>query len=278
MAHQRSHATAGGGVVVRVLGNQRPRHPGTSTRGASSQSRCAREYLGRIVDGATAVPAVVHLGRRTAPHRRPAGRLGDSARGRGVAGSGLHAGASARAPPSTHRRHCEQPAGARRGVARGRRRRYSVSGRGRTRRPGTGVGVLRAGFAVGSDGRAAAGDRTGVCRDRRASRATDRPRVRVLGDRGDDGAPDRDRSRPDPADAVHHAGRVGRHLEGIRCAPGRGHRAFPRRGRGSCRRRSPVAGRRAACYLPPLAPDVHASPVPAPRHRWNCLPSKCFRS
>ena len=44
-------------------------------------------------------------------------------------------------------------AGADRGVARGRRRRYSVSGRGRARRSGSGVGVLRAGFAVGGDGR-----------------------------------------------------------------------------------------------------------------------------
>ena len=34
--------------------------------------------------------------------------------------------------------------------------------------------------------------------------------------------------RPDPADAVHHAGRPGRHHEGIRGAPGRGHRALPR--------------------------------------------------
>ena len=36
-----------------------------------------------------------------------------------------------------------------RGFAGGRRRRYSVSGRGRAGRPRTGVGVLRAGFAVG---------------------------------------------------------------------------------------------------------------------------------
>ena len=36
-------------------------------------------------------------------------------------------------------------------------------------------------------------------------------RVRVLGDRGDVGAADRDRYRPDPADAVHHAGCAGRH-------------------------------------------------------------------
>ena len=41
---------------------------------------------------------------------------------------------------------------------------------------------------------------------------------------------------------------------------------------------SAVAGRRGACHLPPLAADVHASPVPVRWHRWNCLPSKCFRS
>ena len=61
--------------------------------------------------------------------RRTAGRLADwvtCTRGRGVAGSGLHPGASARAPPGTHRRHCEQPARAHRGFAGGRRRRYSV--------------------------------------------------------------------------------------------------------------------------------------------------------
>ena len=78
-----------------------------------------------------------------------------------------------------------------RGVARGRRRRHSVSGRGRAGRPRTGVGVLRAGLAVGGDGRRAARERTGVRRDRRRSGAADRPRVRVLGDRGDVGAPRR---------------------------------------------------------------------------------------
>ena len=33
-----------------------------------------------VADGTAAVSAVVHLGRRTAPHRRPAGRLGGSTR------------------------------------------------------------------------------------------------------------------------------------------------------------------------------------------------------
>ena len=38
--------------------------------------------------------------------------------------------------------------------------------------------------------------------------------------------------------------------------PGRGHRAFARRGRGRRRRGSAVAGRRGARHLPPLAADV----------------------
>ena len=41
-------------------------------------------------------------------------------------------------------------------------------------------------------------------------------------------AADRDRHRPGSADAVHHAGRAGRHHEVLRRAPGRGHRAFAR--------------------------------------------------
>ena len=51
--------------------------------------------------------------------RRTAGLLADwvRSRRRGVTGSGLHPDASARAPPRTHRRHCEQPAGTHRGVA-----------------------------------------------------------------------------------------------------------------------------------------------------------------
>ena len=62
--------------------------------------------------------------------------------------------------------------------------------------------------------------------------------------------------RPGAADAVRHAGRPGRHHEVLRGAPGRGHRALPRRGRGSRRRGSAVAGRRGARHLPPLAADV----------------------
>ena len=84
-----------------------------------------------------------------------------------------------------------------------------------------------------------------------------------------------DRIQPD---AVHHAGRAGRHDEGIRCSAGRGDRPLDGRGRGRGRRGSAIAGRRGARDLPPLAADVHASPVPGRWRRWNCLPSKCFRN
>ena len=82
VAQQRPSSPAGGGVVVRAVGNQRARHPrastGTSTR-TGSRSRCARGHLSRTGGGSsTAVSVVVHLGRRTAPHRRSAGRLGGS--------------------------------------------------------------------------------------------------------------------------------------------------------------------------------------------------------
>ena len=60
--------------------------------------------------------------------------------------------------------------------------------------------------------------------------------------------------------------------------PGAVSRTFPGRGRSRRRRRSAVAGRRRARHLPPLAADVHASPVPAQWHRWNCPPSKCFQN
>ena len=36
--------------------------------------------------------------------------------------------------------------------------------------------------------------------------------------------------------------------------------------------------RRGARHLPPLAADVPHRRLPAPWHRWNCLPSRCFRS
>ena len=72
------HAPAGGGVVVRALGNQR-RTPFWSKLPTTPEAAAQRQRRSRIGDdGTTAVPAVVHLGRRTAPHRRPAGRLGAS--------------------------------------------------------------------------------------------------------------------------------------------------------------------------------------------------------
>ncbi len=70
-------APAGGGVGVRVLGNQCPRHRGASSRDPRNRCTTQREHR-RGDDGPAAVRAVVDLGRRTAPHRRPAGRLGAS--------------------------------------------------------------------------------------------------------------------------------------------------------------------------------------------------------
>ena len=75
VADQRPASPAGGGVVVRAVGNQRARHRGAGSR--DPRNRCTTTTASRSGDdGTTAVPAVVHLGRRTAPHRRPAGRLG----------------------------------------------------------------------------------------------------------------------------------------------------------------------------------------------------------
>ena len=160
----------GGGVVVRDVGNQRARDRRTSTRDTLRR----RHTTGATVSG-MASPLLFALSstsdRRTAPHLAAASRLGGEPgewRRDGAAGSGLHAGASACPPAGAHRG--ASPASLpelTEASARGRRRRHPVSGRGRPGRPGTGVGVLRAGFAVGRDGRGAAGHRTGVRRDRR---------------------------------------------------------------------------------------------------------------
>ena len=72
--------TTGGGVVVRDVGNERARHRGTSSW-SSSAGNGANNGGSRIrARRPAAVPAVVHLGRRTAANRRPACRLGRGAR------------------------------------------------------------------------------------------------------------------------------------------------------------------------------------------------------
>ena len=145
------HRPARGGVVVRDVGNQRARHPRTGAR-----NRC--NTMAQATRSPVDAPLLFPLSSTSADELRrtagAAGRLGGGTRGRrGVAGSGLHPGASAWAPVRADRGDgCRHP-GAGRGVARGRRRRHPVSGRGRPGRPGTGVGVLRAGLAVGGDGR-----------------------------------------------------------------------------------------------------------------------------
>ena len=124
--------------------------------------------------------------------RQTAGRLADwvDAHARTLAASDLAYTLARRrgAPAGAHGGHRRQPRRADRGFAQGRRRRLSVSVRGRAGRSRTGMAVLRAGLAVGGDGRRAARDRTGVRRDCRQGGAADRPGVRILGDRGDFGA------------------------------------------------------------------------------------------
>ena len=104
--------------------------------------------------------------------------------------------------------------------------------------------------------------------------AADRPRSRVLGDRGDVGARDGDRHRPGPAGPVHDAGRAGHRDAVLWGAARRGHRAFAGRGRGGRRRGCTVAGRRRAGDLPPLAAVCRAWPVAGRWPRWSCPPTQ----
>ena len=124
VAHQRTGAPAGGGVLLRDVGNERARHPRRGARTSSSTS--ARECRGRHhfswvrYGGPAVVRVVIDVGRRAAADRTPARRVGGRPRGlRGALGSGLHAGAAARAPVGAHRGGGRQPAGTGRGFAGG---------------------------------------------------------------------------------------------------------------------------------------------------------------
>ena len=252
MADEWRESAPGSGVLLRCVGHQRPRHPGTGP-GSGTRQRRRHPTEDRIM----AVPPVVHLGRGTAPHRLPLDRLGGRASGCHPGGPGLHPGPPARAPASPHRRHRRQPNRTHRGAARRRRGRHPVSGRRRTRRPGTGVGVLRSGFAVGTDGYRSARERTGVRRDNRTVGAVDRRRVRILGDRGDDGTRGGHRYRPGTADSIRHPGCIGGHHGRTRGAPGCGDRALDGRDRRGGGRRRTVTRRRCARHLPSLPADGH---------------------
>ena len=226
-----------------------------------------------------AVRTFRHFGRSAAAHLGAAGAVGEQPGGSvGAVRSRLHLGAPACTPPSAHGRDRGGPGGPDRAIARHRRGRHPLSARVGPGRPGTGVGVFRAGVAVGRDGRRTAGNGAGVRRNRRGSGATDRPGVGVFGDRGDVGAADGDRYRPGTADPVRHAGGAGRHDALLWGAPGRGHRAFawarprPPSSREHCRWKTACASSAAGRGC------CRGSPVRVRWRRWNCPPSRCARN
>ncbi len=99
LASEWRESAPGSGVLLRCVGHQRPRHPGTGP-GSGTRQRRRHPTEDRIM----AVPPVVHLGRGTAPHRLPPDRLGGRASGCHPGGPVLHPGPPARAPAGPHRR------------------------------------------------------------------------------------------------------------------------------------------------------------------------------
>ena len=100
---RRRRPAAGGGVVVRHVRHQRARH---RRAGPAAQRVTAaeprRQQPRRTRPG---VPAVVQLGRRTAPKPRGGWPTGSTAQADlAICRSGLHAGPPARAPAGAHRR------------------------------------------------------------------------------------------------------------------------------------------------------------------------------
>lgn len=111
-----------------------------------------RSRVGRCV----AVHGVRQLDRGVAADRRPARRLDRQSRSIAV-GFGLHPGTPTVPSTGASRTHRRRPNRVGPPITRGSRRRYPLSGRRRPRRSRPGVGVLRAGFAVGDHGYELAG-------------------------------------------------------------------------------------------------------------------------
>ncbi len=108
-----AHATATipGGRRCRRTGCREPTCTPLWSKLPRRRRTRAHEHVS--AESATTAPLLFPLSSTSADElRRTAGRLADwvaAHERRGVAGSGLHPGASARAPPGAHRRHCEQP-------------------------------------------------------------------------------------------------------------------------------------------------------------------------
>ena len=147
MARDNGVPVAGRGVVVRHVRNERARR-----LGASSGDRCAARPVAG--EGFLLFPLSSSSADGAPPDRGPAGRL-------------VRTGTRIVAPPdlayTLAQRRGHRPvrtaviAGSLAELTEGLREiaggRHPVSGGGRARRPGTGLGVLWAGFAMGGDGR-----------------------------------------------------------------------------------------------------------------------------
>ena len=220
--------------------------------------RTLRQRTSSDRDGATAVPAVVHLGRRTAPHRRPAGRLGRSARATMALPDLAYTLARRRGHrPVRTAVIAQQPTGARsRRCARSPTATLRIRPRsGRTTEDRCGC----------SPGRVRSGQRW--ARELLATEpvfAATVAQVEPLIARESGFSVTEAMTAPETVTGIDRIQptlftmqvALAATMRSYGVQPGRGHRAFARRGRGSRRRGSAVAGRRGARHLPPLAADV----------------------
>ena len=228
MAQQRPSSPTGGGVVVRALGNQRARHRGTSTRTAPE----ANAPEGISAESATTAPLLFPLSSTSADElRRTAGRLADwVAAHEDVALPDLAytlARRRAHRPVRTAVIASSRPelTKALREVADGDTPYQAAAGQD-DRGPvwvfsGQGSQWAQMGAELLANepvfAATVAAAEPLIARESGFSVTEAMTASQIVTGH-----------RPDPADPVHHAGRVGRRHALVRGAPRRGHRAFPR--------------------------------------------------